>query len=409
MKKLIQRAQSKVCFAVCKNFGQNGLRCELRPNGKKMQWMVIAAIFSFCGCLTAAAQETEQFSIATLNVDGLPQKLLVWNLNAEGPGSAGSARIGKYLVRKGYDLVMMQEDFNYHDVLTVMLEDAYRMDEWSGDIGVEDRNIDFLHLQNHRFACDGLMACWKNDLMVTSVGRTPWLQNFGKFSHANDEMVTKGFRRYDVTLRSGARIVVYNMHMDATLDEDETEMNGEKDREARVAQWMQLKDEVLRNLDERPVVITGDMNSFYGRDDVKRIFIDAINESGRGTAADVWVELQQRGVYPEFRVDNTDLSNIRNGESLDKIIYINPVSGMTIQPVSFSIDIDGYRYDDRPLGDHYPVAATFQVESSDNKVTGIEDKSLQDSEKSIYDLNGVRVSQPRNGVFIQNGNKTYVK
>ncbi|MBQ7686640.1 MAG: hypothetical protein IJT28_05340 [Bacteroidaceae bacterium] len=108
MKKLIQRAQSKVCFAECKNFGQNCLRRELRPNGKKMQWMVIAAIFSFCGCLTAAAQETEQFSIATLNVDGLPQKLLVWNLNAEGPGSAGSARIGKYLVRKGYDLVMMQ-------------------------------------------------------------------------------------------------------------------------------------------------------------------------------------------------------------------------------------------------------------------------------------------------------------
>ena len=388
---------------------------------KKMQLVAIAAILFVCGCLTASAQETEQFSIATLNVDGLPQKLLVWKLNAEGPGSVGSARIGKYLVRKGYDLVMMQEDFNYHDVLTVMLEDTYRMDEWSGDIGVEGRKIDYLHLQNHRFACDGLMACWKNDLMVTPVGRTPWLQNFGKFSHANDEMVTKGFRRYDVTLRSGARIVVYNMHMDATLDEDEAEMNGEKDREARVAQWMQLKDEVLQNLDERPVIITGDVNSFYGRDDVKRIFIDAINESGRGTAADVWVELQQRGVYPEFRVDDTamsvdptELSNIRNGESLDKIIYINPVSGMTILPVSFNIDIDGYRYDDRPLGDHYPVAVTFQVES--NKGTGIDDKTLrltgdglQDTEKSVYDLNGVRVSQPRNGVFIQNGNKTYVK
>jgi len=388
---------------------------------KKMQLVAIAAILFVCSCLTASAQETEQFSIATLNVDGLPQKLLVWKLNAEGPGSVGSARIGKYLVRKGYDLVMMQEDFNYHDVLTVMLEDTYRMDEWSGDIGVEGRKIDYLHLQNHRFACDGLMACWKNDLMVTPVGRTPWLQNFGKFSHANDEMVTKGFRRYDVTLRSGARIVVYNMHMDATLDEDEAEMNGEKDREARVAQWMQLKDEVLQNLDERPVIITGDVNSFYGRDDVKRIFIDAINESGRGTAADVWVELQQRGVYPEFRVDDTamsvdpaELSNIRNGESLDKIIYINPVSGMTILPVSFNIDIDGYRYDDRPLGDHYPVAVTFQVES--NTGTGIDDKTLrltgdglQDTEKSVYDLNGVRVSQPRNGVFIQNGNKTYVK
>ncbi|MCR4835646.1 MAG: hypothetical protein K5899_04565 [Bacteroidaceae bacterium] len=84
-------------------------------------------------------------------------------LNTDGPGGAGTARIGKYLLAKNYDLVMMQEDFNYHDVLTVMMEDVYGMDEWSGEIGIEDRKIDFLHLQNHRFECDGLMACWKKD------------------------------------------------------------------------------------------------------------------------------------------------------------------------------------------------------------------------------------------------------
>ena len=58
--------------------------------------------------MTVLAQEPgEQFTVATLNVDGLPQKLLVVNVNADGPGDVGTARIGKYLVQKGYDLVMM--------------------------------------------------------------------------------------------------------------------------------------------------------------------------------------------------------------------------------------------------------------------------------------------------------------
>ena len=141
------------------------------------------------GCaLSAMAQTSEQFSIATLNVDGLPKKILVFNVNADGPGDAGSSRIGKYLIKKNYDLVFMQEDFNYHEVMKVWLEDDYKLDEWTGDVEVVDHQIDFLHLQNHRFECDGLMACWKNDLTVTTSPRTAWKQNFGKFSHALDEL-----------------------------------------------------------------------------------------------------------------------------------------------------------------------------------------------------------------------------
>ena len=370
---------------------------------QRLLWM-LAAILTFCGNLTIYGQDQhEQFSIATLNVDGLPQKLLVVNLNTDGPGSAGTARIGKYLQGKSYDLVMMQEDFNYHDVLIVLLEDDYLFDEWSGDIGVEDRSIDFLHLQNHRFTCDGLMACWKNDLTVTPVGRTAWQKNFGKFSHANDEIVTKGFRRYDVTLRSGDGIVVYNMHMDATLTEDEIEEKDAKDTEARMAQWLQLKDEVLQNLDSRPIIITGDLNSLYGRDDVKTQFIDAINESGRATVSDVWVEMRQKGVYPTVKRTETTAGD----ETLDKILYINPALGTQIQPVAFSIDREGYQYDGKPLGDHYPVAATFKVLS--DKSTGI--RALQDEKENattdhaIYNLNGQRVSKFYKGIIITNGEK----
>ena len=118
---------------------------------------MITAIWLTC-LMAGHAQEAETFSIATLNVDGLPQKIFVVKVNSDGPGGGGSVRIGRYLQKRGYDMVFMQEDFNYHEELTVPMEDDYQLDSWSGDVGVDGHQIDFLHLQNHRFECDGLMG-----------------------------------------------------------------------------------------------------------------------------------------------------------------------------------------------------------------------------------------------------------
>lgn len=356
------------------------------------------------GTAGMTAQHPEQFSIASLNVDGLPQKVLVLKVNADGPGDSGSARIGKYLLQKSYDLVLMQEDFNYHGVITALLEDDYHLDEWSGDVGLDGHSIDFLHLQNHRFECDGLMACWKKDLMVTPSARIAWKQNFGKFSHANDEMVTKGFRRYEVTLRDGTHVVVYNMHMDASDDEDEATQNDVRDKEARMAQWAQLKADVLQQLGSLPVVIVGDMNSLYGRDNVKAEFIEAINDTGRGMVSDVWVELQQANVYPADRAKSAEA-----GEMLDKVLYINPVAGAKIKPVAFSIDKEGYMYNGKPLGDHFPVAVTFEVLSDKSEAADIQKMEAQTVVPSeFYNLKGQRTDQPQTGLYIErNGEKTY--
>ncbi len=367
------------------------------------QWVIAATLL--CGSHAALAVEPGgEFSIATLNVDGLPQKILMVKVNANGPGDEGTARIGKYLAGKGYDLVMMQEDFNFHGVLSVWLEDDYSMDEWSGDVGLDGHKIDFLHLQNHRFVCDGLMGCWKKDLQVTPAARTAWTANFGKFCHAMDEMVTKGYRRYDVTLRDGTAIVVYNMHMDATASDDEADGKGTPDHEARMAQWAQLKADVETLMDSRPIIIVGDMNTLYGRDDVRGEFIEAINATGRATAADVWVELKQGGVYPTAKTEAE-----AGEETFDKILYINPSDGAKIVPVSFTIDRDGYLRDGKPLGDHWPVAAKFRVASRD--AVGISatlnDKEAED--EVIYNMNGQRVEQPRGGVYIKNGNKTVIR
>lgn len=368
------------------------------------------AVVWLTGLMAGHAQEAETFSIATLNVDGLPQKILVAKVNADGPGGGGSVRIGHYLQKRGYDMVFMQEDFNYHEELTVPLEDDYQMDSWTGDVGVDGHQIDFLHLQNHRFECDGLMGVWKNGITLTSASRTSWTANFGKFSHALDEMVTKGFRRYELTLKDGQQIVVYNMHMDAGDTADEREGKDSLDRDARLKQWNQLRDDILSRLDTRPIIIVGDLNSYYCRDQIKSNFIDEIDATGRAKVYDAWVELQNGGKYPA-PVDGivcceTDGNILESGEVLDKVLYINPISGTEIHAVSYKLDTTDYQHDGKMLGDHYPVSVTFQIGS--RKPTGIETVSGSKVQvPSYYNLNGQRIDGHAHGIVIErNGENT---
>ena len=372
----------------------------------------VFAATALCFSLIAGAQsqQAERFSIATLNIDGLPQKVLVVNVNADGPGSAGTVRIGKYLMKKSFDMVFMQEDFNYHEELTAMLEDEYQLDAWSGDVGIDGHKIDFLHLQNERFECDGLMGCWKKGLNVTDGARTAWADDFGKFSHCYDLLATKGFRRYEVTLTSGTQLVVYDLHMDAEDELDTEEGKAGADRAARMNQLKQLRDDIMSNLDERPVVVLGDFNCFYFRDKLKENFVDFINDSGKATVSDVWVELKNEGRFPEYQEDNRsrdDKEEEHGGESLDKIFYINPTSAaVKVKAVSYLRDIEGYLHNGKPLGDHYPVSALFEVTDTRDH-TGVEAVSETDNAPAeYYNLSGQRISQPANsGLYIERKGK----
>ena len=376
---------------------------------KQKKLLMMTAVW-LTGLMAGYAQEASTFSIATLNVDGLPQKILVAKVNPDGPGGGGSVRIGRYLQKRGYDMVFMQEDFNYHEELTVPLEDDYQMDTWTGDVEVDGHQIDFLHLQNHRFECDGLMGAWKNGITLTSCSRTPWTANFGKFSHALDEMVTKGFRRYELTLAGGQQIVVYNMHMDAGDTADEREGKDSLDRDARLKQWNQLRDDILTRMDTRPVIIVGDLNSYYCRDQIKSNFIDEIDATGRAKVYDAWVELQNGGRYPtpvEGIVSTTDPNNaLESGEVLDKVLYVNPTDGTRIQPISYKLDSIGYQHNGKMLGDHYPVSVTFQI--GDRKSTGIETPVLTTNGSELYNPGGQRVDGSTRGIVIERrGEKTH--
>jgi len=307
----------------------------------------------------------EQFTIVTLNVDGLPARIdpLPVDINPEGPGAEYSPLIGEYLASKGYDFIAVQEDFNYNEEIISGLGSDYCKDIWSGVLS-------FYRIgSNLKFPFDGLNGFWKKDIAVKRADSVAWTMNYGKFDHAADDLITKGFRRYDIQLKGTSRLVVYNMHMDASEEKDEISGNDRQDRTARMIQWRQLRDYIISHLDKRPVIVTGDLNSYYSRDSIRSVFMDYIEQNTNARVDDAWVMLERSGEYPELQstpIVPGGTGWLYNGEGVDKIIYINPAGGGMLVPVEVKIDtLDYYRGDGSPIGDHFPLSATFRLTRSE--------------------------------------------
>ena len=318
---------------------------------------------SLCA-VCAFAQSNQTFSVTTLNADGLPAKILFVSVNEEGPGEKYTKVISQYLTDHQSDFIGLQENFNFNDELYSVASSVYDRDEFSGNLDVATFNFTTL-----KVPCDGLSAFWKKQHKA-EMERVAWTDNYGKFDHSNDDLCTKGFRRYELTTENGIELRLYNMHMDASSDEDEAAGKDGPDRECRLKQWIQLRDDIMAHLDDKPVIVMGDMNSYYARDEVKANFIDAIEESGHATVSDVWIELQRNGEYPAHEegpvMKDEDHGWFRKGETLDKILYINPIDATRrLRPITVNIDRTGYvREDGSPLGDHFPLSASFVIEDA---------------------------------------------
>ena len=310
------------------------------------------------------AQSSQTFSVRTLNADGRPAKILWVSVNEEGPGEKYTKVISQYLTDYPVDFIGLQENFDFNTELYSIAGSIYDRDEFSGGIDISSFN-----LANLKVPGDGLSAFWQKQHTV-EMERVAWNENYGKFDHGNDDLCTKGFRRYELTTKDGIDLRLYNMHMDASSDEDEAAGKDGPDRDARLKQWIQLREDILEHMDGKPIIVMGDMNSYYARDEVKANFIDAIQQTERATVSDVWIELERNGQYPEHEegpvMKDEEQGWFRKGETLDKILYINPNTRYQLRPIEVEIDRTGYVRDDgTPLGDHFPLSATFIIEDTD--------------------------------------------
>lgn len=196
--------------------------------------------------ITAHARDPVELRVLTYNIHGLPD----WIARDDPP-----ARIPQILARAAdYDVVLLQEDFAYHDVVLANQKHAhvFRGNEaWAPLLEGSGLTIFSRFANGAASRIEAYGVC------------------NGYLSAANDCLGNKGFLMVRLALPNGAELDVWNTHLDAGRDGD--------DHAARVAQLDHLARAIEANSDGRAVLVGGDLNLEW--DDARdRALCDAFRE-----------------------------------------------------------------------------------------------------------------------------------
>lgn len=263
------------------------------------------------------------FSVLTYNVAGLPQPVN----SAPTERQSSTTAIGQRLAP--YDVVHVQEDFNYHAALYAADTHPYRT-ATSGGAGIGSGLNTLSDLAYD--TADFERVKW-NDCQLDS----------------GDCLTPKGFTFMRTRLAEGVYVDFYDLHTNAgTNPGDET---------ARAANLAQLTGYIRTHSAGNAVVVMGDTNTRYTRADDT---IAAFAADNRLT--DAWVQLERGGVAPARGADPllcdpnapTDTCEI-----VDKVLYrSSPLVSLTATSYAnkHADFLDG---SGRMLSDHDPVAVGF--------------------------------------------------
>ena len=208
---------------------------------------------------TAAATISGSFAFLNYNVAGLPVvHEPPTTLSMEAAANAIGSRLGPY------DIVHMQEDFNYHAYIYATDTHPYRT-ATSGAAGVGDG---LNTVSNYPFE-DFTRVTWSSC-----------------YPDNGDCLTPKGFSFMRVRLAQGVYMDFINLHTNAgTSSGDET---------ARENEWAQLTSWIAANVPAGDaLIVSGDTNSRYTRtlDDLQSFVAD-------NGLTDAWVRLELGGVAP---------------------------------------------------------------------------------------------------------------
>lgn len=292
------------------------------------------------------------FTCATYNVDGLPSLI-----NSDGPGSSGTRTISQMIAASGWDFVAFQEDFEYHSNLASSMG-MYHFGMYRNSVGLENLAIkadtDGLEFATLYDTCD-----WSNEACIE------FTKKYGGLFDGANTCIKKGFRYYLVTMKDGVQFDVYITHMNSGSDTGHIN--------ARASQFQQLANYINDHRSGRPIIIMGDFNARYTRDDYATNFWNVLNADLRPeNLQDAWTELIWGGWYPDYGTpswvvsDKYDPNNTvgdikfgeQEGEVVDKILYINdPNAEYRIFAKSYKRDMEY-----TGLADHNPVVVEFGYE-----------------------------------------------
>ncbi|MFJ9894280.1 jacalin-like lectin [Streptomyces sp. NPDC091280] len=275
----------------------------------------------------AAADPTSgSFSALTYNVAGLPEILS----SASTPRESSTTAIGQHIAP--YDIVNVQEDFNYHAYLYAGdTAHAYRTPT-SGGAGIGS----------------GLNTLSKLPYDTDDFERVHW--NSCQID-SGDCLTPKGFTFMRERLSEGVYVDFYNLHTNAgTNDGDEA---------SRADNLSQLTTFISTHSAGNAVVVMGDTNTRYTRS------ADTIAEFGAANGlTDAWVQLVRGGVAPAkgsdaLVCDQSGATVPNTCEVVDKVLYRSSRL-VTLNATSYNNEHAKFLTDDGlMLSDHDPITVGF--------------------------------------------------
>lgn len=247
----------------------------------------------------AGEPQSGAITVLSYNVAGLPQGI-----------SGSNPEVNMPLISpllNNYDLVLVQEDFYYHEELIADAEHPYQS-ERSGD-GVNDLG-------------DGL-----NRFSQSLFGphtRVKWEACYGQITNGSDCLAPKGFAVAEHELAPGVFVDVYNLHMDAGRDPE--------DVAARAEQALQLAETLADRSAGKAVIIGGDTNMKAE---------DEANLQGLIDAAGLTDTCRALGCGEELRIDR---------------ILFRSSDDVAFEVQSWALDLSFVDADGVDLSDHEAVA-----------------------------------------------------
>ncbi|MDT9698933.1 jacalin-like lectin [Streptomyces sp. P17] len=269
------------------------------------------------GAAPATAATSGSFDVLTYNIAGLPLGL------GDSDPETNTPLIGQRL--GAYDIVNVQEDFNYHASLYANDTHPYRT-ATSGGAAIGD----------------GLNTL--SDYAFEDFQRVKWNNCTG-----TNCLTPKGFSLARVRIAEGVFVDLYNVHTNA--DSDDAALA------ARRANIEQLSDFIQANSAGNAVIVMGDTNTRYTRagDNIRTL----LSENG---LKDPWVDLVKGGTAPAQGSDALlcDAAAPTNDcEVVDKVLYRGS-DLLSLNATRYNTEWASFlRSDGKHLSDHFPHSVGF--------------------------------------------------
>ncbi|MEU8639154.1 jacalin-like lectin [Amycolatopsis sp. NPDC048633] len=292
---------------------------------KRLAALTVAVVLSAAAPAVAHADTADggSFSVLSYNVAGLPEGIS----SAPTPRQSATTEIGRRI--GSYDLVHVEEDFNYHAALYSTDGHPYRTPT-SGGAGIGS----------------GLNSLSSLSYDVDDFERVRWTSCQ---LDSGDCLTPKGFTFMRVRLAEGVYVDAYNLHTNAgTNDGDEA---------SRAANLVQLTGFIKTHSAGNAVIVMGDTNTRYTR------AADTIAGFAAGNGlTDAWVQLVRGGTAPApgspaLVCDEQVVTD--DCEVVDKVLYRGS-NLISLNATAYDNEHAKFLDDQgRMLSDHDPVTTSF--------------------------------------------------